>query len=644
MNFRRVLTALALVAVFTALASAQTITPTPITCTVSAATAPSVRSEGITEKLGDLLISCPSGPSVLDTTPADRAMISVNFGVPVTSRKDAAEVAAGKGYASEALLLIDEPNTVSAANSAVPGYGQNSTITLCTAAAAYAGGCPAFKQTVNNFYVMSSVAAPATPGAANAYQGVGFTGTSNSKVTFYNVPVIAPGPNAARTYRIANVRVTPGASAPTATLTITASASSATTLSLSNNGVAAATPSTSLTTAVTPVGGVSLCTSALATGGVLTDVNRLAILSFTENFNNAFKTRVVPQANALGASSANGAAQIVASGSYVFGATTITSATSESGLVLTGVPAGGVDIGLADTGTRLKAVFASLPSTTNATIYVSVTNVSDYGTALTVPVAAGNQESAPFATYVGQGAAAETGAPVAPAGTVTINGITAVPVTRGVTGAGEVVWEVVNVDRAAADTLKFAVYVVYSNATNPPTAGTTATVTLGYAATNGDATTTPVGVTTTAVPRFVAPTASAATFYNVLPCQTSLLFPYVTNVAGWETGVAISNTGADPLNTVGSAGTCALSFYGDNAPTAAVSVASLAAGKTYANTLGGMGLVNFQGYMVAVCNFKYAHGFAFINDGKQNMAMGYLSLVMTGTGRGTSLLGEAFQQ
>ena len=38
---------------------------------------------------------------------------------------------------------------------------------------------------------------------------------------------------------------------------------------------------------------------------------------------------------------------------------------------------------------------------------------------------------------------------------------------------------------------------------------------------------------------------------------------------------------------------------------------------------------NFQGYMIAVCNFQLAHGFAFVSDiGARNLAMGYLALVL----------------
>ena len=37
--------------------------------------------------------------------------------------------------------------------------------------------------------------------------------------------------------------------------------------------------------------------------------------------------------------------------------------------------------------------------------------------------------------------------------------------------------------------------------------------------------------------------------------------------------------------------------------------------------------------MFAVCNFQYAHGFAFISDvGARNLAMGYLALIIPDPG------------
>ena len=147
---------------------------------------------------------------------------------------------------------------------------------------------------------------------------------------------------------------------------------------------------------------------------------------------------------------------------------------------------------------------------------------------------------------------------------------------------------------------------------------------------------------------------AAQKFYNVLPCQTSLLFPYVVANSGYATGMAISNTSADPYGTGTSTGTCALNFYSSVTP-ATYTTPVVAPGTTYAAYLTGgnqlyesaapVTLTGFagQGYVFATCNFKYAHGFAFITsrDGLDSaMAMGYVASVVTGSDRGISLLGE----
>ena len=50
---------------------------------------------------------------------------------------------------------------------------------------------------------------------------------------------------------------------------------------------------------------------------------------------------------------------------------------------------------------------------------------------------------------------------------------------------------------------------------------------------------------------------------------------------------------------------------------------------------------NFQGYVIAVCQFQYAHGFAFISDvGARNLAMGYLALVVDDRGQTGESLGQ----
>jgi hypothetical protein len=143
-------------------------------------------------------------------------------------------------------------------------------------------------------------------------------------------------------------------------------------------------------------------------------------------------------------------------------------------------------------------------------------------------------------------------------------------------------------------------------------------------------------------PRFTTDNGTAVNLVTTSLCATSLLFPYVTNAGGFDTGLAISNTTADPapFTTANQSGTCALNYFGSYddggaLPSPAVTSA-VAAGRTAVMTLtgGGSGVAGirsgFSGYMIAQCQFQLAHGFAFVSDlGARNLAMGYLALVLT---------------
>ncbi len=114
--------------------------------------------------------------------------------------------------------------------------------------------------------------------------------------------------------------------------------------------------------------------------------------------------------------------------------------------------------------------------------------------------------------------------------------------------------------------------------------------------------------------------------------RTNLLYTFVTNQVGFDTGISVSNTGRDPFGTAPPACPertcrCTLSFFGDNAPSP-VSSGHIAPGQTY-TAAASTAAPNFQGYMIASCNFSYAHGFAFISDvGLRTLATGYLAQVI----------------
>lgn len=160
------------------------------------------------------------------------------------------------------------------------------------------------------------------------------------------------------------------------------------------------------------------------------------------------------------------------------------------------------------------------------------------------------------------------------------------------------------------------------------------------------------------VPRFV-PEIKEAPGFTITRCRTLLLFPYITNRDGFNTGIAISNTSRDdspgPFSTGGGAnpqtGPCTLFLYGGNngaanpvAQTPLESDVNVPAGGMYLMTLQTGGQVKgpagedvgavgpaagFQGYAIASCEFQYAHGYAFISDTQvQRVAQGYLALII----------------
>jgi len=145
--------------------------------------------------------------------------------------------------------------------------------------------------------------------------------------------------------------------------------------------------------------------------------------------------------------------------------------------------------------------------------------------------------------------------------------------------------------------------------------------------------------------------------FSIGYCLTILLYPYTTNQANFDTGLAIANTSKDPLsfspssrNTKAQAGTCTLYYFGNTsggpAPAAQTTPEVKAGGHFVMQLSGGGGVFApdggftacasgacvaplFQGYIFALCNFQYAHGYAFISDyGSQKLAQGYLALIV----------------
>ena len=135
------------------------------------------------------------------------------------------------------------------------------------------------------------------------------------------------------------------------------------------------------------------------------------------------------------------------------------------------------------------------------------------------------------------------------------------------------------------------------------------------------------------VPRFTR-SGSAIEAIAVGECSTTLLFPFVTNQAGYETGIAISNTSQDTFGTTESSGSCEVFFHGSMmgggaAPSSETS-GSIAAGEQWVFGLS-QKAAGFQGYLMVDCDFQFAHGLAFITNGfagVPTLAQSYLALVV----------------
>jgi len=254
------------------------------------------------------------------------------------------------------------------------------------------------------------------------------------------------------------------------------------------------------------------------------------------------------------------------------------------------------------------------------------------------------------------------------------DGLGAIALSQNSNGVATAVWEVTNANSGATDVLTFSVYVSYAASaattahpyglpiTGLPLNAPVSNAALSYAPEPGGGSFT-IGAAQGAlpIPRFIISSVQSGPFVSITLCQTTLLYPFVTGAAGFDTGIAVANTSVDPFGTTPETGSCTLYGYG-------VTVA--AAGNTASQpvvtgcdgisnplpgtncfpivTAGQVGtvlasatLTNFQGYVIAVCNFQYAHGYAAVTDlGIRNLWSSYLALELNNA-HGTPRIGVA---
>jgi hypothetical protein len=135
-------------------------------------------------------------------------------------------------------------------------------------------------------------------------------------------------------------------------------------------------------------------------------------------------------------------------------------------------------------------------------------------------------------------------------------------------------------------------------------------------------------------------TASTATV-EIKSCTTELFYPFVTNTAGFDTGIYVLNGGQARGGNNGQSGACAARFFdGSTTGTTAVKTSTLpilGPGQSFSftasdATLGKPGFGN--GYVQVTCPFQAAHGAAYVTFGFGTAAVGsappgtlYLALI-----------------
>jgi hypothetical protein len=653
MNFRRWITALAVLALFAGFASAQILNSNasagPFQCNASVAVPPVLRAEGLTELVGDIVLTCQGGTVVAPGTNlnTNTANVTVSFGTNVTSRLLTTSFTTNTNpleaaNTNEALLLIDEPGSLDPVIAG--GFGPAAPQVLCGSANSLPNSsigagvgstnCPEFVEISNGVNVMTNgTTAPYTAGA-NVFSGVWGGSSAPNQVTFFGIPIMPPtSAGSERVYRITNIRINAnglsgGTLAGTNQVYAYISISGPTSVPLNTPNLIAGSIQAGLSTSVRKPdnsGGLSApnnvnqCNNTSGTPGAT-----LSVLRFSENFGSAFKLRT-----------ANG---VVPGVQNVPG----TIYNSESGFITTLI--GNLnyngEVGLADYGTRLKAVFSGLPS--NVQVFVSTTNVIN-GTLL--PVTATPPTTTSYAQLVLSDTTSD-GTGYLPAVPITGqygSGTASSPFIPyaqlvNVNGTASATWEVTGTNSATNENFDFVVWYAYTAnvANNQPALGP-ATVGLSFAPnTNSGVFSATSGATASSqytIPRF-ADTSSSNTVFTIIPCTTSLLFPFITNQVGFDTGMAIMNTSTDPFGTKPQSGICQLNFYGQNAP-AMYPTAIIPSGNSWTPAVGAWMAStiapNFEGYMIAVCNFQMAHGYSFVSDlGAQKLAHGSLALVLPG--------------
>lgn len=538
-----------------------------MTCTATPPAAATVRQGGVAELVGDIFVSCTGGTPV--TTGAFPTInVSMFFNTAVTSRI----VSSAAPPITEAVLIVDNPTALQQ----IP----------CTTAVC------------NN--------------TDTIFQG---RYESFNSLSWSNIPINPPGANAQRVLRFKNVRINTNNLPSNGTAIVFLSVTGSTVGSFSNPQQTVATVRPGLTldlrtptdTAIaSPISYVA-CTgnntelAGNAGGAYSTPGGRSLLLKFSEaaSFPNAFKRR----------SGSTSLAEPLALQSQDNPAANYN---SESGFTNSTFPStNGLNrVGVADSGTTLRAVFTNVPA--NIRLFVTTREILTGSTLGTDALATTK--------------ARLTGTPGQPF-TPLANDSATDGGLRQVPASGEVNWEVLETDPNTVEAVSFGVVVAFSG--QPQPAAGTISVSGGFGPQTGGAS----ASLTDLVPRHAGMLAATPAFV-INACRTTLLFQFLTNQSGFDTGVAVTNSSRDTLGSLPQTGRCTSTFFPTpfNAATQAqfppLTSPVVQGGEQWTFTVSSA-RPNFQGYMMVTCEFQFAHGYAFISDfGSTRLAQGYQALVV----------------
>lgn len=611
LSFRKLFVLMAIVVAMAAVASAQQ-------CAVNAGAPTIARQEGVAEEVGQVLLTCTGGTPTHPGLPIPNNInVQIYLNTQVTSR-----LLTNDGW-SEALLLLDEPTS-----------GNQK---FCNSSN------PTFDPAALTCRPLGVGAGPTSPyaGTANTFQGKYNTAVPNS-MTFNGIPFDAPGTQRNLTMRIVNIRA--NASAITSSsfipgnITMFIAITGTGAPGIGNNAQSVvAFVQKGLAFSLRTTDDKSYTSASLSqcndSNPGAPDAGKGCVnfrLRFSELFGTAFRPK-----QSLPAQDSPGTIYNT-EGMYYNNAWT---GGDRGNLAL---------IGLATQGTRLSATFTNIP----AGVRVFVTDKAFNGSSSALSDIVASRSSV-------DGSSLKTGTtscsytidvvpnPTPPPTTTVVSG--SIGYTE-VTSSGVATWEVTSAQASATSSVDFGVLVVYSASGVTPTS-TATQVTGNYAPIN---TQSPIMAARGSdesssgypLPRFVSSGIAPIDAFTIAPCRTNLLFPFVTNQAGFDTGIAISNTSMAPTGFTGSqqSGACTINFYGQTtgggqAPSAQTSASIPAGGQLVFTLSAGGGVLGssssinpaagFQGYIIAQCNFQFAHGFAFVSDlSATKLAEGYLALVL----------------